>query len=211
MIRAAAALTFALVSNAAAQDGPVPDCADAGGMQDCALLAGPLILVFLHQPVSDGAVLTVTQSTAEGGDREVSGAIPIKGTVSPPVLYDLDGDGVAEVFVPVAYAEPQTTFQLWRLGGAGFYAQTDTLNAIVPQAFLPVGDLILHVGPEEDGRTVESTYLLEDGALTLVYAVQMDTSSETCTMLSGSGVWNEAIILADCEARLGEVELEENL
>lgn len=211
MILRAAALTLTLTGGgAAAQDGPVADCEAAGPMQDCVLIAGPLILVFLHQPVPDGAVMTLTQSTAEAGAREVSVPIPVKGTVSAPELYDINGDGVDEVFVPVAHADGRTSFQLWALQEAGFFARVDTLTAATPQDFAPEGDLIRHVRHLDDGDAVESAYFLDDAGLTLAYAVQMLAAEGRCAMITENTVWNEAIILADCEARLGEIDLEDS-
>lgn len=211
MILRAAALTLALTGGgAAAQDGAVVDCAEAAAMQDCALFAGPLILVFLYQPVSDGAVLTLTQSTAEGGAREVGVPIPVKGAMTAPSLYDINGDGLDELFVPVAHGAGLTSFQLWAVAEAGFFAPLDTLSAVAPEDFVPEGDLIRQTRAQGDGSTLERAYFLDDAGLTLAYAVQSDARSGRCTMISDTTEWNEAIILADCEARLGEVEVEDS-
>ena len=67
------------------------------------------------------------------------------------------------------------------------------------------------MGIEVAGRTIESAYFLDDVGLTLAYAVQLDRGAGVCTMVAGNSVWNEAIILADCEARLGEMDLEDDL
>lgn len=195
-----------------AQEGPVPDCADlpleSAGMADCALLADPMLLAFLYEPVSDGAILRITQATAEGGSRITSGEIAVKGIDQAPSLYDLDGDGVSELFVPISTAGSETAYDLWRQGADGTFVLLQTVTSHEPQAFAAVGDLILHHSLPQDGVTIESAYIFDPDGLTRIYAVQMDATAGTCAMVEGTSVWNEAIILADCEARLGEVESE---
>lgn len=204
---------LALAGPGVAQEGPVPDCADlpadAAGMADCALIVDPLLLAFLYEPVPDGAILRITQATAEGGARETSGDIPVKGVDQPPGLLDIDDDGVAELFIPISRSEDGTVFQLWRLAEPGFFAQLDTVTAQTLQSFELRGDLIFRVEPGPDGVTNETAFVFDDAGLAQIYAVTMDRAAGTCAMLGETSIWNEAIILADCEARLGETDLEE--
>ena len=156
-VMALRALALAGVGQAAlfpaqAQDGQRARDCDAtvadGIPADCGLEAPPVYVLFDYEPAGSetppvAALLSVTQSTAEGGQRDMTGPIDIVLPVSQPVLRDLDADDIEELFVPVEGGTVGTLFGLWQMDADGFYRQTGTIMMESVDAIRLEGALIL--------------------------------------------------------------------
>ncbi len=200
-----AALTFALSSAVWAQDASVPPCSGtAAGAQDCVILSADRVIVFLYQTLPDGALLRITQAGTDGSGLRTSDGIAVKAPNQPPVLHDMTGDGVPELFVPVAAAPSGTHFQIWSAGEDGFLAPYDSVTAARPEQFEPLDGLVRFVGGSDGEVQIESIYVWEPDGLRLLYALSANADTGECSMITGRALFHQDVILADCEDRLAQ-------
>lgn len=171
---------------------------------DCALEAPPLLLGFDYTPsASDPRMgsLSVTQSTPEGGLRDVTGPFDMAGSLRSPVLRDVNSDDLPELFVQSRPA----AFDIWELNPDGFYEMAGRVRAQSMDQIEERGALI--VGQVRDGNGVltESAYLLDVGEIVTVFRMRIDPNTQTCSFPEGTDAaqdWlNTDVLLAECEAR----------
>jgi hypothetical protein len=195
------------LSGAAWGQSSLPRCGGSAGPalpSDCVLEAPPLMLGFDFTPMADDpqrGVLTLTQSTPEGGTRDVSGPFEIAGGLSPPALRDIDGDAVPELFVQ---SRP-TAFDIWTLDAEGFYRSAGRISAQSPEMIEERGALIVGAVREADGLITETAYLLDGAEVVTVFRLRLDPATRTCSLIAGDAEaldWlNTDVLIAECAER----------
>lgn len=182
--------------------GPVAEPAD------CSLEVEGLALLFVYAP-GDAPTLRIEQSTAEGGQRDVSAPLRLSPPVEAPALWDLDDDGIDDLLIPVGAVGPESpaqTIAVWRLGPDGFYLAWSTLVADNPGDVAAAGDLIV-ARATLDGAITESGYLIGPEGLSPLYTFAIDPETGECTPAGDGGTdQNVEVLLADCSAREGVPE-----
>lgn len=180
--------------------GPAGD----GLPEDCTLDAPPLTLGFDYTPATEDGRrgrMTLTQSTPEGGTRDVTGPFDMAGALQPPALRDIDSDGIPDLLVQSRPA----AFDVWLLNAEGFYRPAGRIRAQSLDQIEDRGALI--VGEVRDGRGVitETAYLVDDSEVVTVFRLRIDPETRTCTLLddpaAGEEWLNTDVLLAECDAR----------
>jgi len=211
MLRSVALMIAISGGAVSAQDEGLPGCdtlaSGVAGRQDCTLDNGLLFLTFRFERSGFAHDLTVTQSTAEGGDRETSAPITVWDVTEAPAFRDLDDDGTAELFIPAGGGGGEVVFRLWTLDARNFYAESGRLVAPSLDALERRGDLIVATVPGETPETAtEKAWLFDAGTLIEVYRLRLDSGAQTCTLVEterGVAALNDPLLIADCEARMG--------
>lgn len=201
-----AAAVLAL-SGAAQGQGSLPRCGDRAGAAlpaDCVLEAPPLTLGFDFTPMQTDVqrgFLTLTQSTPEGGTRDVSGPFEIAGGLQPPALRDIDGDGAPELLVQTRPA----AFDLWVLNADGFYRPAGRIRAQSLDMIEDRGALVVGAVTDSAGQITETAYLLDGARVVTVFRLRIDPATQTCRLIDGDAAavdWlNTDVLIADCAAR----------
>ena len=176
-----------------------------GGLpNDCTLEALPLFLGFDYTASAADArrgTLTVTQSTAEGGLRDVTGPFEMAGQLASPALRDVDGDDLPDL---VVQSRP-TAFDVWLLNADGFFRMAGRINARSLDDIDARGALTIGRVREASGQMVETAYLLDGGQVSTVFQMRIDPASRRCELMGSPDAsvdWlNTDVLLAECEAR----------
>ena len=203
--RAALALSvLTLAGTAALGQTPCGGTPTGGLPGDCVLELGGITLGFDFTPdPADGrrGTLTVTQATAEGGSRDVTGPFEMIGQLAAPLARDLDGDGLPELLVQ---SRP-TAFDVWLQGPEGFFRSAGRISARAPGDIEARGALTVAAVREAGGGITETAYILDAGQVSTVFRMRIDPERRTCTLMgAGSAAqdWlNADVLIADCEAR----------
>lgn len=205
-LTASATVLLMLSGLAVAQDGMV-QCSGAAGPglpSDCMLEAAPLMLGFDYTPTASDARrgrLTITQSTPEGGFRDVTGPFEMAGALQPPVLRDINDDGLPELFVQARPA----AYDLWALNGEGFYRLAGRVRAQSMAQIQERGVLILAEVRDGSGILTETAYLLDGGEVVTVFRMRIDPEARECSLIDADGAgqdWlNTDVLMAECNAR----------
>ncbi|WP_133064969.1 hypothetical protein [Flavimaricola marinus] len=203
----ATAVCGLLLSGAVQAQSGLSRCGGAAGPalpDDCMLEAPPLMLGFDYTPTTADlrrGNLSITQSTPEGGTRDVTGPFEVAGGLQPPVLRDIDNDGLAELLIqsrPAAY-------DVWVLNADGFYRIAGRVRAQSLAQISQRGALIVGEVRDGAGQITETAYLLDGAEVVTVFRMRIDPDSRSCSLIDGAAEaqdWlNADVLLAECEAR----------
>lgn len=176
------------------------------GAVDCALPAGDLILFFDYEPAEDGATLVMSQSTPEGGSRQLSDPIAVTDENNVPALRDVTGDGVEELFIPTHSGMVNVEFFVWQMQDGGFYEPSGLIDGSSVAGMEVTDDgLIITAVRENAAVFIETAQLLDVDGFVHIYELYVDYAAQSCEITDGSGIvargLSEEDILAQCEAR----------
>lgn len=200
---AAAALALPVAAFGEAHGDPWCDDLEMGeGGVDCALPAGDLILFFDFEDFE----VTISQTTPEGGDTLTLDAFDADDRTHPPVLNDVTGDGVPELFVARGSGMVNVDYVVLQAGEDGYYRPIGSIFGGMAQGFeQDENGLIVTATRDNAAVYVESALAIADGAINSVYDMEVDYAAQSCRLLfSGDlaalGLDAETLV-ATCEDR----------
>lgn len=182
--------------------------AGEGGSSDCALRIDDERFVYLdYLTDEDGyaSQMVLTQHSFSGELLARSEPIEVEPVHGVAALRDLDGDGAAELLIPLFAGNVNTVFAVWRRDGAGLFAPVGEVSSYGIDSLATRDGLV--IAPSRGSATTHYETASRFGAtgLETVYELEMDYEHHSCRLtdasgLAAAGLHGESLI-ANCEAR----------
>ncbi len=177
---------------------------DGGGV-DCRLPGRAESTLFFDFVGGQGAWdLTFYEFSQAGDTLFKSGVIAVEGVVTSPELRDLNGDGLAELFVPYSAGMVNVYNEIWMARSDG-WRRIGELGGF-GAASLEIRDGLV-VGTERSSAAVyyETARRISADGIASVYELEIDYAEMACRLTDDSGLAAAGLtaedVLADCNDR----------
>jgi hypothetical protein len=176
--------------------------AGEGGVTDCVLrVDNERFLSFDYTPADYGHTLVFTLFSFGGDALQVSEAVEVEHVYSAPELRDINGDGRAELFVPLLTGNVNTLSAVWQQNDDHLFQPAGELSGYDEIR----GALIVVTARSNAATYVERGVTLGPDGFAEVYEMEINYADRSCTMLVETGLdalkLSAEQLVADCEAR----------
>ena len=179
-----------------------------GSGTDCALRVDDqrfVYLDFLTDEDGYASQMVLTQHSFAGDLLARSEPIDLEPVYGSSALRDLDGDGMAELLIPLFAGNVNTVFAVWRQDAAGLFAPAGDLSSYSIDSLEARGGLIIAPSRGSAVTYYETAWRFGPDGLESIYELEMNYDSRTCRMTDESGLaavgLDAAALIAECQAR----------
>jgi len=182
--------------------------AGEGASSDCALRINDQRFVYLdYLTDEDGyaSQVVLTQHSFAGELLATSAPIDVEPVYGVAGLRDLDGDGAAELLIPLFSGNVNTVFSVWHQDDTGLFAPVGELSSYGIDSFEARNGLVIAPSRGSAVTHYRAASRIGAGGLEAVYEIEIDYEHRTCQLTYSAGLaaagLDAATLIADCEAR----------
>ncbi|WP_417483690.1 hypothetical protein [Maricaulis salignorans] len=182
--------------------------AGEGASTDCALRVDDQRFLYLDYLTDDdgyASQLVLSQHRFAGTTLATSEPIDVEPVYGVAGLRDLDGDGAAELLIPLFSGNVNTVFSVWHQDETGLFAPVGELSGYGIDSFEARNGLVIAPSRGNAVTHYQAASRIGASGLEAVYEIEIDYEQRTCqltysTDLAAAGL-DAASLIADCEAR----------
>ncbi|WP_417493007.1 hypothetical protein [Maricaulis sp.] len=182
--------------------------AGEGSSTDCALRVDDQRFVYLdYLTDEDGyaSQMVLSQHSFAGATLATSGPIDVEPVYGVAALRDLDGDGTAELVIPLFAGNVNTVYAVWRQDAAGLFAPVGEVSTYGIDSLELRDGLIIAPSRGSAVTYYETASRFGADGIETVYELEMNYDSRTCRLADESGLaaagLDAAALISACEAR----------